>query len=95
MAASPGAPRPADRALFFQAVLEGIGEIEALAYRRLRELGAPALNSVRSVGGGASNAAWTRIRQRLVDAPFAPTLSQEACVGTARLALSKMRDFRI
>jgi D-ribulokinase len=89
------APRPADRALFFQAVLEGIGEIEALAYRRLRELGAPALNSVRSVGGGASNAAWTRIRQRLVDAPFAPTLSQEACVGTARLALSKMRDFRI
>ena len=89
------APRPADRALFFQAVLEGIGEIESLAYRRLRELGAPALNSVRSVGGGASNAAWTRIRQRLVDAPFAPTLSQEACVGTARLALSKMRDFRI
>ena len=83
-------PRPADEAEFFQAVLEGIAEIEALAYRRLRELGAPALTSVRSVGGGAANLGWARIRQRLVGAPFEAALSQEACVGTARLLLSQI-----
>jgi sugar (pentulose or hexulose) kinase len=81
------APRPAESARFFQAVLEGIAEIEALAYRRLNDLGAPTLRSVRSIGGGAGNHAWSRIRQRLIDAPFRPTLSPEACVGTARLAL--------
>ena len=83
-------PRPADEAVFFQAVLEGIAEIEALAYRRLGELGAPALKSVRSVGGGASNIAWARIRHRLLAAPFEVALSQEACVGMARLLLGRI-----
>lgn len=81
------APRPDDEGRFFQAVLEGIAEIEALAYRRLTELGAPALASVRSVGGGAANQAWARIRQSLLGVPFEPALSQEACVGAARLLL--------
>jgi len=84
-------PRPADERLFFQGVLEGIAEIEALAYRRLVELGAPAPKSVRSIGGGAGNEAWSRIRQQLLGVPFASTLSQEACVGTARLALGQAK----
>ena len=67
-------------------MLEGLAEIEALGYRRLKELGAPELASVRTVGGGAGNAAWTRIRQRWIDAPFLPAASQEASVGVARLA---------
>ena len=83
-------PRPASEAMFFQGVLEGIAEIEALAYRRLAQLGAPALTSVRSVGGGAGNEGWRRIRQRLLGAPFAPALSQDACVGAARLALANL-----
>ncbi|RFB79032.1 FGGY-family carbohydrate kinase [Methylovirgula sp. 4M-Z18] len=83
-------PRPADEAAFFQAVLEGIAEVEALAYRRLHELGAPPLVSVRSVGGGADNAAWTKIRANMLKVPFAAAASQEACVGTARLVLERM-----
>ena len=79
-------PRPPEPERFFQAVLEGIAEIEALAYRRLEELGAPPIRSVRSIGGGAANAGWTRIRQSLIDAPFKTALSQEACVGVALLA---------
>ena len=85
-------PRPPGRERFFQAVLEGIGEVEALAYRRLRELGAPTLKCVRSIGGGAANLPWARIRQGLIGAPFLPTLSQEACVGAARLALGALAD---
>ncbi len=85
-------PRPDDEATFFQAVLEGIAEVEALAYQRLRELGAPPLASVRSVGGGADNAAWTQIRAGMLKVPFPAAASQEACVGTARLLLDRTRE---
>ena len=80
-------PRPADDADYLKAMFEGMAAIEALGYRRLAELGAPALTSVRSVGGGAANAAWTAIRQRKLGVDFLPTLSDEAAAGTARLAL--------
>jgi D-ribulokinase len=84
-------PRPSDEATFFQGVLEGIAAIEALAYRRLRELGAPPLRSVRAVGGGAANDGWTRIRQRILSVPFERALSQQACDGVARLVLRHAR----
>jgi D-ribulokinase len=81
------APRPADDADYLKAMLEGIAAIEALGYRRLAELGAPRLTSVRSVGGGAANPAWTAIRQRKLGVEFLPAFSDEAAAGTARLAL--------
>lgn len=80
-------PRPRSDADYLKAMLEGIAAIEALGYRRLAELGAPPLTSVRSVGGGAANAAWTAIRQRKLGVEFRPALSDEAAAGTARLAL--------
>jgi D-ribulokinase len=85
-------PRPRDDATFFQAILEGIAEVEAQAYRKLAELGAPALRSVRAVGGGAANAAWTKIRERNLPAPLKQADSQHACVGVARLALRHLDD---
>lgn len=81
------APRPADDADYLKAMFEGMAAIEALGYRRLAELGAPALTSVRSVGGGAANLAWTDIRRRKLGVDFLPTLSDEAAAGTAGLAL--------
>lgn len=80
-------PRPADDATFLHGLLEGIARIEALGYRRLAELGAPPLRSVRSVGGGARNAAWTAIRARVLGVPFVAAASEEAAVGAAILAL--------
>ncbi|WP_225771227.1 FGGY-family carbohydrate kinase [Inquilinus sp. Marseille-Q2685] len=81
-------PRPDDDAVFFQGVLEGIAGIEGRAYRLLAELGAPAVTSLRSVGGGAANAGWTEIRRRQLGVPFLPALSEDAAEGTARLALA-------
>jgi sugar (pentulose or hexulose) kinase len=81
-------PRPKDDADYLKAMLEGIAGIEALGYRRLAELGAPRLISVRSVGGGAANSAWTAIRKRKLGVGFLPALSEEAAAGTARLALT-------
>ncbi|MER9600277.1 MULTISPECIES: FGGY-family carbohydrate kinase [unclassified Mesorhizobium] len=80
-------PRPADDADYLKAMFEGIAAIEALGYRRLAELGAPRLTSVRSVGGGAANPAWTAIRRRKLGVALLPALSDEAAAGTARLAL--------
>ncbi|MGE6785191.1 FGGY-family carbohydrate kinase [Ensifer adhaerens] len=84
-------PRPADDATFLKAIFEGIAGVESLAYQRLTSLGGPALRSLRSVGGGAKNAAWTAIRARKLGVPFLPVLSEEAAAGTARLALSGAR----
>ncbi len=83
-------PRPKDDTTFLQAILEGVADIEAHAYRKLSELGAPPLRSVRTVGGGAANSAWTKIRQRKLDVPFKRAESQEACAGVARLALQSL-----
>jgi len=80
-------PRPADDVTFFQGLLEGVAAIEAHAYRRLGELGAPALRRVISIGGGAKNAAWTEIRQRLLGVPVTVAEQTEASYGAALLAL--------
>lgn len=87
-------PRPADDALFLQGLLEGIARIEAEGYRALAELGAPALRSVRTTGGGARNAVWTAIRARILGVPVLPAASEEAAVGAARLALDGLRRTR-
>lgn len=80
------APRPQDDAQFFQGLLEGIAQIEYNGYRLLHELGAPYPTSVRSVGGGAANQAWTRIRSRLLKTDMLEVEHSEAAYGSALLA---------
>ncbi len=82
------APRPDDDAAFLHGLLEGIARTERLGYDRLSELGAPPLASIRTVGGGASNAVWTRLRLRILGVPSAQTPSGEAAAGAARLAMA-------
>lgn len=79
-------PRPPEDHVFLQGLLEGIAAIEALGYRRLAELGATPLATLRTVGGGAANQAWTRIRQARIGVPFLTPLADEAAAGAARLA---------
>jgi sugar (pentulose or hexulose) kinase len=80
------APRPADEGEFLQGLLEGLARIEALGYRRLQELGATPLTRVSTCGGGAANAAYTRLRERLLGVPVETAAVQEAAYGTALLA---------
>jgi hypothetical protein len=79
-------PRPINDVTFLQGLFEGIAEIEALGYRRLAELGATRLKTVRTSGGGAGNKAWTAVRQRVLGVPLLDAISEQAAVGTARLA---------
>jgi D-ribulokinase len=84
-------PRPAEDHLFLQGLLEGIATIEALGYARLNLLGATPLQTIRTVGGGAVNRAWTLIRQRLLGVPMTDAEALQASVGSARLAWSGIR----
>jgi hypothetical protein len=80
-------PRPADDVRFFQGLLEGIARIEQQGYRRLSELGAPWPERVLSVGGGAANVAWRKIRAAQLGLPVTMARHQEAAYGAALLAL--------
>lgn len=84
-------PRPENDVQFLQAILEGIAAIEKRAYDLLQSLGSPPLASIRTVGGGAKNSAWTAIRARQLNVPFLSVASDEAAAGTARLALEGAR----
>jgi len=79
-------PRPENDAAFFQALLEGLSEIERTAYAALQELGAPALKRVFTAGGGAQNQAWTRIRSARLGVPVVDAQSGNASAGVARIA---------
>jgi sugar (pentulose or hexulose) kinase len=79
-------PRPDDDAQFLHGLLEGIAKVEALGYRRLTELGSLPLACVYTVGGGAANEAWSRIRGSILGVPLRISESDEAAVGVARLA---------
>ncbi|MDX9765743.1 MAG: FGGY-family carbohydrate kinase [Ectothiorhodospiraceae bacterium] len=79
-------PRPEDDRVFLQALLEGMAAIEAEGYRRLAALGAPTPVNVRTTGGGAVNAAWTRMRERALGVPVIPASQADAAYGAALLA---------
>ena len=79
-------PRPASDLVFFQAILEGLANIEAEGYRLLRDCGAPALKQVLTVGGGAHNTRWERLRASKLGVPVLQAQHSEAAFGAARLA---------
>jgi D-ribulokinase len=80
-------PRPSEDHRFFQGLLEGLASVESLAYQRLERSGAPTLRRVISVGGGAKNHAWTRIRRRVLGVSVTAADQTEASYGAALIAL--------
>jgi len=80
-------PRPTSDALFLQALLEGLTALELRGWRRLRELGAPPLRRVITLGGGARNPQWRSLRQRALGVPVLQRPGLSAAFGMARLAL--------
>ena len=79
-------PRPDSNVQFFQAILEGIADIEVQAYKSLKELGSPYPNSIFTVGGGNANHHWTRIREAKACIAIKNPKYSEAAYGSALLA---------
>ena len=82
-------PRPASEIEFLQGLLEGIAAIEAEGYRRLAELGCPYPGRILSIGGGAMNEAWRRIREARLGVPVMKARHQEAAYGAALIAAGR------
>ncbi len=83
-------PRPVSDASFLQALLEGIAEIERQGWQRLRELGAPPIQRIITLGGGARNPRWRQMRQRVLGVPVLNRPETSAARGMARLAQGRM-----
>lgn len=79
-------PRPNDDVAFLHGILESIARIESQGYKLLEQLGASRLTQVLTAGGGAYNASWTAIRQRLLGVPVRASEHTEAAYGSALLA---------
>jgi sugar (pentulose or hexulose) kinase len=79
-------PRPDSDIIFFQALLEGMANIEAEGYNRLNSLGATPVKRIFTAGGGSRNPAWTKIRERVTGIEILSAEKSEACYGSALLA---------
>ena len=83
-------PKPMDRVRYLQGLFEGIARIEKQGYDLLEALGTDPVASIRSAGGGAKNAVFTRIRQRIVDRPLLEAENTDAAYGSALLAAGRV-----
>jgi sugar (pentulose or hexulose) kinase len=79
-------PRPELDGDFLHAMLEGMATIEKTGYQTLNSLGCDRIKRVQTAGGGAGNAVWKRIRERIIGCPIAPAQNTEAAYGSALLA---------
>jgi len=78
---------------YFQAILEGISQIELEGYQKLHQLGAPYPTQVETAGGGSKNTAWREIRESALGVKVKQAEFSEACYGSALLALSGYNYF--
>jgi len=79
-------PRPSSDIDFFQALLEGIANIEAEGYKKLKTLGAFTAKRIFTAGGGSKNPAWKQIRKQATGIEILDAVHTEACYGSALLA---------
>lgn len=85
-------PRPPEDYLFLHGLLEALAEIEQTAYDTLYQLGAPKTKKVITVGGGAKNPQWTKIRAAIVGVPIEIAKNNEASFGMALLSLRHLKN---
>ncbi len=79
-------PRPISDSLYLHGLLEGLAKIEAQGWERLVELGAPKPKRVITIGGGAKNPQWRKLRERILEIPI-HTSKANSAKGVARLAI--------
>ena len=80
-------PRAKADYIFLQGLYEGIARIEHRGYNLLTKLGAPEITHVVTMGGGANNDAWMRIRRNILGVETLKAKHNQAAVGAAFLAL--------
>ena len=82
-------PRPVSDSLFLHGILEGLARIEAQGWEKFKSMNVEIPKKIITIGGGAGNPQWRRIRERLIGIPIR-TCSKQAAEGVARLALQSL-----
>ena len=86
-------PRPTSDSLYLHALLEGLALIEAQGWEKLIELGARKPKEIITLGGGAHNQQWRRIRERLIGIPI-KSCKKPPAQGVAKLAMESILKIR-
>ena len=82
-------PRPVSDSLYLHAILEGLAKIEAKGWRKLQELGADLPKQIITIGGGAKNITWKKIREREIGIPI-KICNRPPAAGVASIALDAL-----
>ncbi|MCP9775948.1 sugar kinase [Cyanobium sp. WAJ14-Wanaka] len=85
-------PRPISDAHFLQALLEGLTDLELRGWQTLADLGAPRVDRVLSVGGGARNRQWRQMRSLALGKPVLLKPQASAAAAMGRLALASWQQ---
>ncbi len=82
-------PRPVSDSLYLHALLEGLAKIEARGWQKLHELGADLPRQIITIGGGAKNINWKKIREKEIGIPI-KICNRPAAAGVASIALQAL-----
>lgn len=82
-------PRPKEDVEFLHGLLESIARIEKRCYELIVKQGGEYPTKLYTAGGGAQNAVWTKIRERVLGLNIEIAKHTEAAVGTAKCCLIK------
>jgi len=81
-------PRPEQDNLFYLALIDGLVDIEKLAYQELTKLGLNPVKKLFSIGGGTKNKLWQARRKRNLEIPLVKPNKKSAAYGSAIIALT-------
>ena len=69
--------------------LEGLAKIEAKGWQKLHELGADLPKQIITIGGGAKNITWKKIREKEIGIPI-KICNRPPAAGVASIALQAL-----
>ncbi len=79
-------PRPISDSLYLHALFEGLAKIEASGWQKLNELGTALPQQIITIGGGAKNITWKKIREKEIGIPI-KICNRPPAAGVAYIAL--------
>ncbi len=79
-------PRPVSDSLYLHALLEGLAKIEATCWQKLNEFGVELPSQIITIGGGAKNVIWKKIREREIGIPI-KICNRPPAMGVASIGL--------
>ncbi len=80
-------PRPVSDSHYLHALFEGLANIELKGWQKLHQLTGSLPKKIITVGGGAKNPQWRKIREKIINIPIV-TCKKTTSFGTALIAIN-------